>query len=61
MNEKEAINILTQAVLIGQKHGIYSLRDSSLIFQALSILNPDYDESNNDNAPVTQAEEPEKK
>lgn len=61
MNENEAINILTQAVLIGQKHGIYSLRDSSLIFQALNILNPDFEKNNSENVPVTPDEEPEKK
>lgn len=61
MNENEAISILTQAVLIGQKHGIYSLRDSFLIFQALNILNPDFEKSNSENAPVTSDEEPEKK
>jgi len=52
MNEKEAINVLTQAVLIGQKHGIYSLRDSSLIFQALNILNPDFEKDTTENTPV---------
>lgn len=61
MNESEAISILTQAVLIGQKHGIYSLRDSSLIFQALNILNPDFEKINSENVQVTPDEEPEKK
>ncbi len=41
MDEKTAIDVLAQAVVMGQQHGIYSLRDSSLIFQALSILKPE--------------------
>lgn len=42
MNEKDAINILTQAVMVGQKNGIYSIKDAALIFQALNILNPEF-------------------
>ena len=43
MNEKEALDVLVQAVMIGQQHGIYSLRDSSIIFQAINVLNPEFD------------------
>lgn len=46
MNEKDAINVLTQAVLIGQKAGIYSFKDSTLIYQALTILNPEFNKDN---------------
>ena len=43
MDEKTAISVLTQAVMIGQKHGVYSFKDSALILQALTVLNPDFD------------------
>jgi len=41
MTEKDAIDVLMQAASIGQKHGIYSLKDSAMIFQAICVLNPE--------------------
>jgi len=46
MNEKEAINVLMQAALIGQKSGVYALKDSALIYQAICVLNPEYAKEN---------------
>ena len=41
MTENDAINVLIQAATIGQKHGIYSLKDSSMIYQAVCMLQPE--------------------
>lgn len=57
MNEKEAISVLTQAVIIGQKHGAYSLKDSAIILQALTVLNPDWDKQPEENKPEEQKQE----
>ena len=61
MTEKEAISVLTQAVVVAQRSGIYSLRDSSLIYQALNLLNPDFDKETEQQTeteqPVTEKQE----
>ena len=41
MTEKDAISVLVQAASIGQKNGIYSLKDSAMIYQAICVLNPE--------------------
>ena len=41
MTEKDAISVLVQAASIGQKNGIYSFKDSALIYQAICVLSPD--------------------
>jgi len=48
MNEKEAINVLVQAALIGQKSGVYALKDAALIYQAICVLNPDFAKEENE-------------
>ena len=54
MSEKEAINVLVQAAEIGQKSGIYSLKDSALIYTAINLLVPTYFNENNEQQPVPQ-------
>lgn len=38
MNEKEAKNVIMQAIEIAQKAGAYTIKDSALIFQAMLVL-----------------------
>ena len=38
MNEKEAKNVILQAIEIAQKAGAYTIKDSALIFQAMVLL-----------------------
>ena len=38
LNPQQAINILVQAVNLGQKAGVYSLDDAALIKQAVDIF-----------------------
>lgn len=42
MNEKEAINVLIQAAVLGQERGVYSLKDAAVIFSAINKLSPNY-------------------
>lgn len=56
MTEKEAIGVLTQAINIGQKQGIYSLKDSFLIYQALIVLNPEFENTNQEQTKKQETE-----
>ena len=51
MNEKDAKNVILQAIEIAQKSGVYTIKDSALIFQAMSVLginlNDESPETNN--------------
>ena len=38
MNEKDAKNVILQAIEIAQKSGAYTIKDSALIFQAMVVL-----------------------
>lgn len=38
MNEKDAKNVILQAINIAQKAGAYTIKDSALIFQAMVVL-----------------------
>ena len=40
MNPEEVHSVLQSAVELGQKSGIYTLRDISLILTALETINP---------------------
>jgi hypothetical protein len=54
MNEKEAINVLVQAAVIGQQSGIYSLKDAALVYAAVNILVPNYFAEEENQAPQTE-------
>lgn len=38
MTEKEAKEVIKQAIAIAQKSGVYSIQDSALIYQAMLTL-----------------------
>lgn len=40
--EEQAIEVLVQAVEIGRKAGVYSFKDSNLIYQAITVLGEKY-------------------
>jgi hypothetical protein len=40
MKQEEAINILIQAVNLGQSKGAYALQDAAIIAQAVQALTP---------------------
>ena len=40
-NQKEAIELLISACIIGQKNGIYTLQDAGDIANAIDILSPE--------------------
>lgn len=55
MNEKEAINVLIQAAVIGQRAGAYTLKDASLVYAAITKLSPEF--FNNENAAEEEKQE----
>lgn len=44
LNQEQALNLLVQAVRVGQSKGAYSLEDASLLAQAIAVFTPPTEE-----------------
>lgn len=42
LTNEQALDVLTQGVLIAQSKGVYSLNDAAIILMALNKLNPNW-------------------
>tara|TARA_R110001592_G_scaffold162601_1_gene396215 strand:+ start:18366 stop:18590 length:225 start_codon:yes stop_codon:yes gene_type:complete len=57
LNFKQAINVLIQAVRIGQTKGAYSLEDATLIMKAVNVFVPPATETEKVKEPPRQVQE----
>ena len=60
MNEKEAKNVILQAINIAQKAGAYTIKDSALIFQAMVVLGINVNGNTEESVADSQTENSEK-
>ena len=59
MNEKLAKNVIRQAIEVAQKSGVYSIKDSALIYQAMLALGINADENEMPGGETPKDENPE--